>query len=80
MQNTLIRSQDKYYKYNGVAGNNTVTDKDIGLAIGGYKSAFQSDIVASCLFKMTTEHFTHTIIQGIYRDNGLVVFNGYHSP
>eukprot|EP00957_Ditylum_brightwellii_P092918 7074950-Ditylum_brightwellii.AAC.1 len=29
---------------------------------------------------MTTEHFTNTIIQGIYRDNGLVVFNGCCSP
>eukprot|EP00957_Ditylum_brightwellii_P032814 2487569-Ditylum_brightwellii.AAC.1 len=47
MKSMLIRFRDKYYKYNGVTGKDNVSDEDIGLAIGGYKSAFLANIVAS---------------------------------
>eukprot|EP00957_Ditylum_brightwellii_P023057 1739285-Ditylum_brightwellii.AAC.1 len=43
MRSTLIYFQNKYYKYNRVAGN-TTSDKDIGLAIGGYESAFLANL------------------------------------
>eukprot|EP00957_Ditylum_brightwellii_P023314 1759875-Ditylum_brightwellii.AAC.1 len=74
IRSTLIYFQDKYYKYSRVA-DITTSGKCIGLAIGGYKSAILIDLVASYLLTMTAEHFTDTIICGIYRDNGLVVFD-----
>eukprot|EP00957_Ditylum_brightwellii_P004396 333655-Ditylum_brightwellii.AAC.1 len=80
MKSTLVSFMDEYYNYNGVAGNKEINDEDIGLSIEGYESSFLADTVASCIFKMTTEHFTNTIICGIYRDDGLVVFNGQRFP
>eukprot|EP00957_Ditylum_brightwellii_P080030 6086123-Ditylum_brightwellii.AAC.1 len=50
-------------------GGNTTSEKDIGLAIGGYKSDFLADLVASYLFKMMAEHFTNAIICGVYIDD-----------
>eukprot|EP00957_Ditylum_brightwellii_P058320 4421623-Ditylum_brightwellii.AAC.1 len=75
----LDEHKDNFYKYNGGAGNNTINDKDISLTIGGYESALLEDIMALCLFEMTTEQFTTAIICGIYKDNCLVVFDGCHS-
>eukprot|EP00957_Ditylum_brightwellii_P185353 14113545-Ditylum_brightwellii.AAC.2 len=76
----LTRFRDKYYKYNEAAGKDNVSDEDIRLAIGRYKSAFLADIVASYLFKMTNAHFTEAIIRGIYHDDRLVVFKGHQTP
>ena len=52
------------------------TKNDKGLAIGGYESAFLADLVASYLLEMTKNHFTNTRYHGIYRDDGMIVFNG----
>ena len=51
-------------------------EKKQGLAIGGYKSAFLADLVASYLFEKSSPIFRPTINHGIYRDDGLVVFKG----
>eukprot|EP00957_Ditylum_brightwellii_P094185 7170697-Ditylum_brightwellii.AAC.1 len=60
MKSTLIRFQDKYYKYKGAAGASA--DKEgIGLAVGGFESAWLADLVASYLLEMTEDHFTTTI-------------------
>ena len=44
--------------------------------IGGYKSKFLADLVASYLFEKAKAHFHPTIYHGIYRNDGLVVFKG----
>eukprot|EP00957_Ditylum_brightwellii_P089463 6812750-Ditylum_brightwellii.AAC.1 len=46
------------------------------LAIGAYEAAFCADVVASYVFEMTEVMFTRTQYRGIYRDNGLVIFEG----
>ena len=49
---------------------------DKGLAIGGYKSALLANLVASYLLEETEEYFEKTKFHGIYRDDGIVAFNG----
>eukprot|EP00957_Ditylum_brightwellii_P160117 12188676-Ditylum_brightwellii.AAC.1 len=66
MKSMLIRFRDKYYKYNEATGKDNVSDKDIGLAIDRYKTAFLASIVASYMFKMTNAYFDEAIIRGIY--------------
>ena len=44
--------------------------------IGGYKSEFLADLVASYLFEKAKAKSILTIYHGIYRDDGLVVFKG----
>eukprot|EP00957_Ditylum_brightwellii_P186627 14208976-Ditylum_brightwellii.AAC.1 len=78
MKSTLIWFRDKYYKYKGAAGA-SVDEEDIGLAIGGFESAWLANLVASHLLEMTEDHFTETITKGIYHDDGLVVFSGVKS-
>ena len=46
----------------------------IGLAIGGYESAFLADLVAYYLFEKAKANFRPTIYHVIYRDYGMVVF------
>eukprot|EP00957_Ditylum_brightwellii_P049125 3727480-Ditylum_brightwellii.AAC.1 len=53
-----------------MVGNDNASDKDIGLALGGYESAFLADIVAYYLFKMTDAHFSEAITRSIYCDDG----------
>ena len=50
-----------------------------GLAIGGYESAFLANLVESYLFEKAKANFHLTTYQGIYRDDGLVVFTGKKS-
>eukprot|EP00957_Ditylum_brightwellii_P046072 3495582-Ditylum_brightwellii.AAC.1 len=76
MKSTLIWFRDNYYQYNRAAGNNNVSDDDIGLAIEGYESAFLASIIVSYLFKMTDAHCSKAIVGEIYCDDGLVVFKG----
>ena len=66
----LITFNSKYFKYRGDGDN---TDK--GLAIGGYESAFLANLVASILLEKTDHHFENTKFHGIYRDDGIVIFN-----
>eukprot|EP00957_Ditylum_brightwellii_P158045 12030788-Ditylum_brightwellii.AAC.1 len=78
MKSTLIQLRDKYYKYKGAAGA-SVDKEDIGLAIGGFESAWHADLVTSYLLEMTENRFTKTITKGIYCDDGLVMFSGVKS-
>eukprot|EP00957_Ditylum_brightwellii_P187620 14286863-Ditylum_brightwellii.AAC.1 len=70
MKSTLFCFRDKYYKYKGAAGA-SADEEGIGLAIGGFESAWIANLVASYLLEMTEDHFTMTITKGIYRDDGL---------
>ena len=70
MSLTLISFDGEYYEYHGGE------KEEQGLAIGGYKSAFLADPVASYLFKKATPISRPTIYHGIYQDDGLVVFKG----
>ena len=73
MRSTLISFDVKYYEYHGEE------KEDQGLAIGGYKSVFLADLVASYLFEKAKSRFHLTTYQGIYRYNILVVFKGRKS-
>jgi len=60
---------DKYYEYNG--------DRDPeerGLTIGGYESAWLADLVGAYILD-NTSHFRKTKCCGLYRDDGIAVFN-----
>ena len=61
MRSTLISFQDKYYEYKGNSN-----EDDIGLAIGGYESAFLADLVASFIFEKTKTFFNNTKFRDIY--------------
>eukprot|EP00957_Ditylum_brightwellii_P079093 6015619-Ditylum_brightwellii.AAC.1 len=76
MKSTLIQFKGRYFIYQGAAKGKEISDEDIPLAIGAYKSAFLADIVASYVFEETEECFVKCIYRGIYRDGGLVVFAG----
>jgi hypothetical protein len=69
--NTLITFEDKYFEYDG---DWDVNDK--GLTIRGYESAWLADLVAAYVLENTTHLFVDAIYDGIYRDDGLVVFKG----
>ena len=73
MSSTLLNFKDKYYEY-GDEGLET-----IGLAIGGYESAFLADLVASYLSEVNNNQFKEVLWRGIYRDGGLLVFKGKKS-
>ena len=70
MSSTLISFDGEYYEYHG--GEREEQE----LAIGGYESTFLADLVASYLFEKASPIFRPTIYHGIYRDDGLVVFEG----
>ena len=70
MSSTFTSFDGEYYKYHG--GER----EEQGWSIGGYKSAFLANLVASYLFEKATPIFRPKIYNGIYRDNGLVFFKG----
>jgi hypothetical protein len=75
MDNCLITFGDKYFEYDG--------DKDVydkGLTIGGYESAWLADLVGTFVLDHTEHLFRESPFSGIYRDDGLVAFNGKQSP
>eukprot|EP00957_Ditylum_brightwellii_P004469 339739-Ditylum_brightwellii.AAC.1 len=76
MKSTLIQFKGRYFVYKGAAKWKEISEEDVALAIGAYKSAFLADIVASYVFEETKECFVKCIYHGIYRDNGLVAFEG----
>ena len=61
MSSTLLTFEDKYYEY-GEKGIKTE-----GLAIGGYKSAFLTDLVAYYLLEKCNNQFKEILWKGIYR-------------
>eukprot|EP00957_Ditylum_brightwellii_P067118 5094750-Ditylum_brightwellii.AAC.1 len=76
MKSALIQFKGRYFVYKGVAKGREISEEDVALAIGAYKSAFLADIVASYVFEETEECFVQCIYRGIHRDNGLVAFKG----
>eukprot|EP00957_Ditylum_brightwellii_P178638 13606768-Ditylum_brightwellii.AAC.1 len=76
MKSTLIQFKGQYFIYQGAAKEKEISDEDVALAIGAYKSAFLANSVASYVFEETVECFVKCIYRGIYRDDGLVVFAG----
>jgi hypothetical protein len=70
MANTLIQFNGTYYEY---GGNVDVNNK--GLTIGGFESAFFADLVAAWILENTEEHMTDVMFDGVYRDDGILVFN-----
>eukprot|EP00957_Ditylum_brightwellii_P162801 12397274-Ditylum_brightwellii.AAC.1 len=77
MRNTLMQYHGKYYAYKGAAkGKLMGGDEDVMMAIGAYEAAFCADVVASYVFEMTEVMFMRTQYRGIYRDDGLVIFEG----
>ena len=69
MGNTLLTFVDKYYEYGG-----EVNVEEKGLTIGGYESMWLADLVAAYLLENVTDIFDSTMLKGIYRDDGFVVF------
>eukprot|EP00957_Ditylum_brightwellii_P113860 8680652-Ditylum_brightwellii.AAC.1 len=57
MKSTLIQFKGHYFIYQGAAKGKEISDEDIVLAIGAYKSAFLANIVASYVFEETEECF-----------------------
>jgi hypothetical protein len=71
MEDTLLTFQDQYYIY---GGDQSLDEK--GLTIGGYESVWLVDLVAAyILAKVDEELFSDATFFGMYRDDGLVVFN-----
>jgi hypothetical protein len=67
----LSISQDQYYIYDG---DQSLDEK--GLTIGGYESAWLADLVAAyILAEVDEERFSNATFFGMYRNDGLVVFN-----
>eukprot|EP00957_Ditylum_brightwellii_P139350 10620593-Ditylum_brightwellii.AAC.1 len=66
MKSTFIRFKDRYYQYKGAAGA-SADNEDIGLAIGGYESAFFAKLVASYLLEKTENQFIKTITKEMER-------------
>ena len=73
MSSTLISFDGDYYKYHGGG------EEKKGLAIGGYKSSFLSDLVAYYLFSKANNNFLRKMWHDIYEDDGLVLFKGKKS-
>ena len=72
MGNTLSTFRDKYYEY-GVGKE----IKERGLTIGVYKSPWLVDLVASYIMDKLSYIFVRTTkYSGIYRDDGIVIFDG----
>ena len=69
MRSKLLNFQDRFFEYKGNGYKN-----DIGLAIGGYESAFLADLVASFIFEKTEHLLNDTRYKEIYRDDGLIIF------
>jgi hypothetical protein len=70
MENTLLTFQDQYYIYDG---DQSLDEK--GLTIGGDESAWLADLVAAYILEQVDDKFSDTRFFGMYRDDGLVVFN-----
>ncbi len=70
MQSTYLQFQDDYYEYDG-----DQPPEDRGLTIGGYESAFLSDVAGAYIFKRTSPIFKDTLYHGTYRDDGIAIFN-----
>jgi hypothetical protein len=72
MSTTLLSFKDKYYMYNG--------DKKVeerGFTIGGYESTWLADLAMLYLLVKTDQGLYEDLnFFGIYRDDGVMIFNG----
>eukprot|EP00957_Ditylum_brightwellii_P124605 9497054-Ditylum_brightwellii.AAC.1 len=68
--------REKFYIYQGAANGQDLSEEDAVLAIGAFELAFLADLVALFVFEKTVVCFKSTLLQGIYQDDGLVVFEG----
>ena len=66
---TLINFEGEYYEY-----GDSLDAEQRGLAIGGFESAWLSDVVMAFLMENTKNLFEYSIFSGFYRDDGLVFF------
>ena len=71
MDHTYLQFAGKYYRYTGAG-----TADDPGLTIGGFESAWLADLGMSYILKKIPGMFRNTDMFKIYRDDGIVVFNG----
>ena len=72
---TLLTFVDKYYLYDG-----NVPVNERGLTIGGYESAWLADLVMSFLLETADQSLLDELKYfGIYRDDGLGIFEGKKS-
>ena len=71
MNSTYLSFKDRYYQYDG----NHEDPDEKGLTIGGYESAWLSDVVGSYIFQQTQDLFQDlTLYHGTYRDDGISIF------
>jgi len=66
-----INFNGKYWEYGG-----DVNVYDKGLTISVYESAWFADLVAAHIFERTQILFDELKYDGIYRDDGILVFQG----
>ena len=72
IRNQLFGFLDKFYTYYGQTNNG----EEQTLTIGGYKSAWLADLVASFILDNCENYFNLCLYHGIYRYDGLVLFKG----
>jgi hypothetical protein len=70
MSNCLVQFDGEFWEYGG-----TIDVEAKGLTIGGYESAFFADLVAAWILENTVELMLDTTFDGIYRDDGILVFD-----
>jgi hypothetical protein len=75
MSNSLLSIEGKYYLYDG---DKSVEER--GLTIGGYESAWLADLaIAFILDNVDQSLFEQTDYFGIYRDDGIAIYNNIKS-
>jgi hypothetical protein len=71
MGNTLLTFVNKYYEY---GGNLDVEDR--GLTIGGYELAWLANLCMAYVTDNSRNILNELVYEGIYRDNGIMIFKG----
>eukprot|EP00957_Ditylum_brightwellii_P025037 1894633-Ditylum_brightwellii.AAC.1 len=78
MQTTLTRFKDQYFNYKVTKGkdNDKQNFYDNGLAVGLFKFAFCADMCTTYIFEKKERCFWHAKYNGIYCNDGLMIFLG----
>ena len=74
ISNTIVTFHENYYLI-----DRDVEADDRGLTIGGYKSAWLADLVDAYVLEKTKDLFSDMHYYGLYRDDGIIVFDQRHS-
>eukprot|EP00957_Ditylum_brightwellii_P134623 10263181-Ditylum_brightwellii.AAC.2 len=74
----LVRFQDKYFNYVGAVKGDNNDEGSNGLAIRAFELIFCADLCATYVFEMANELLKKMGFKGIYRDNGIMVFQDRH--